>query len=76
MATRDNAIEDGGKKKKYDKKCYNCLKKSNFAKNCLKYSKKLVLVLAISMPVTDDDQGIIVKVFCMHYPVWFQESQE
>ena len=30
----DNAIESGDEKKKSDEKCYNCLKKGHFARNC------------------------------------------
>ena len=37
--TKDNTIEDCDKKKKGDEKCYNCLKKDDFARNCLKPSK-------------------------------------
>ena len=37
-------------------------------------SKKLVLVLATSVPVTDGSKEV-VRVPCIHYPVWFQEEQ-
>ena len=41
-------------------------------------SRKLVLVLAISVPVTDNksEKVVLEKVPFINYPVWFQESQE
>ena len=35
-------------------------------------------VLATSVPVTDnqDEKVVLEKVSCIHYPIWFQESQE
>lgn len=38
LATGDNIIKSD-KMKKCNKKCFNCLKKSYFAKNCLEYLK-------------------------------------
>ena len=35
-----------------------------------------MLVLATSVPVTDSSEEIIVRVLCIHYPVWFKEGQE
>ena len=32
-------------------------------------------VLATSVPVTDEDEKVVVKVFYIHYPVQFQEKQ-
>ena len=28
------------------------------------------------MPVTDDGENVIIRVFCIHYPVRFQENKE
>ena len=39
-------------------------------------SKKLVLVSATSVPVTDGGEEVIIRVPCIHYPVRFQEDQE
>ena len=39
-------------------------------------SKKLALVLAISVPVTDTSGKKVVKVPCIYYLVWFQEDQK
>ena len=39
-------------------------------------SKKLVLVSAISVPVTDGGEKIVIIVSCIYYPVWFQRDQE
>ena len=40
--------------------------------------KKLVLVLATSVPVTDNrgENVVLKRVCCIHYPVRFQEGQE
>ena len=40
-------------------------------------SKKLVSVLAISVPVTDNrsEEVVLERVPCIYYPVWFQEDQ-
>ena len=38
-------------------------------------SKKLVSVLATSVPVTNRSEKVIIRVFCIHYPVQFQEEQ-
>ena len=38
-------------------------------------SKKLALVSTTSMPVTDSDEEVVVRVPCIHYPVRFQEEQ-
>ena len=37
--------------------------------------QKLVLVLAISMPVTGSDKKVIVRAPYIYYPVWFQKKQ-
>ena len=34
-----------------------------------------MLVLAISMPVTDNDEEVVVRVPCIYYPIQFQEEQ-
>ena len=39
-------------------------------------SKKLVLVLATSVLITDRGEKVAVKISCIYYPVWFQEDQE
>ena len=39
-------------------------------------SKKLVSVLATSVPVTDGSEEVVVRVPCIHYPVWFQGDQK
>ena len=39
-------------------------------------SKKLVSVLATSVPVTDGGEEVVVRVPCIHYPVRFQGDQE
>ena len=39
-------------------------------------SKKLVSVLATSVPVTDGGEEVVVRVPCIHYPVRFQEGQQ
>ena len=33
-------------------------------------------VLATSVPVTDGGKKVVIRVLCIHYPVWFQENQE
>ena len=38
-------------------------------------SKNLVSVSAISVPVTDGGEEVVVRVPCIHYPVRFQEKQ-
>ena len=38
-------------------------------------SKRLALVSATSMPVTDTSGKKVVRVPCIYYPVWFQEDQ-
>ena len=50
------------------------LKEGLFFEELPETSKKLVLVLTISVPVTDDSKKV-VRVLCIHYPVWFQEKQ-
>ena len=37
--------------------------------------KKLVSVLATSVPVTGGDKKVVIRVPCIHYPVWFQKKQ-
>ena len=39
-------------------------------------SKKLALVLATSVPVTDTSGKEVTKVTCIHYSIWFWENQE
>ena len=50
------------------------LEEGQFFEELPRISKKLVLVLAIFVPVTDGGEKI-VKVSCIHNLVWFQESQ-
>ena len=38
-------------------------------------SKKLVLVSTTSVPVTDGGEEVVVRVYCIYYPVQFQEEQ-
>ena len=33
-------------------------------------------VLVTSVPVIDGGEKVVIKVPCIHYPVWFQEDQE
>ena len=73
-AIRDNAIKGNNKKKKGNKKYYNCLKKGHFAQKLLKTSKRLVLVLTTSVPVTNGSEEV-VQVPCIYYSVQFQEHQ-
>ena len=35
-----------------------------------------MLVLAISVPITDSGEEVVVKVLCIYYSVQFQEAQE
>ena len=35
-----------------------------------------MLVLVASVPVIDGEEEVIVRVPCIHNPVWFQEDQE
>ena len=35
-----------------------------------------MLVLATFVPVIDGGEEVVVRVPCIHYPVWFQEDQE
>ena len=49
-------------------------KKETFFEKLPRSSKKLVLVLATPMPVTDGNEEII-KVSCIYYQVRFLESQ-
>ena len=40
-------------------------------------AKKLALASAISMPVTDCGEEVVLEgVSCIYYPVWFQQGQE
>ena len=53
-------------------------KKELFFEKLLRISKKLVLVLAIFVPVTNNSGKKIVlkKVFCIYWPVWFEKNQK
>ena len=44
-----------------------------FFEELSKTSKKLVLVSATSVAMTNDNEEII-RVPCIYYPVWFQED--
>ena len=48
--------------------------KGPFFKKLPRTSKKLVLVLALSMPVTDSSEEVI-RIPCIYYPIQFQEGQ-
>ena len=65
----ENAIEG----KKDDEKCYNC-QKGLYCEKLPGTSKKLVSVLATSVPITDCGEKV-VKVPCIYYLVRFQEGQ-
>ena len=51
------------------------VKKGPFCQELPRTSKKLVSVLATSVPVTGSDEEVNVRVLCIHYPVQFQEEQ-
>ena len=50
-------------------------KKRSYCEKLPGTSKKLVLVSATSIPVTDSGEKV-VRVLCIHYSVGFQENQE
>ena len=79
LVTKDNTI-DVSKKKKKNQNCdtsrviyYNCVKKSYFTNTCIK-PKKLVLVLATSVPVISSGDEV-VRVLYIYYLVQFQIDQ-
>ena len=75
LAIGDNAIEDEKKQNNQGNgKCYNWQKKSHFARKLPETSKKLVLVLASSVPVTDSDKKVVVRVLYIYYLVQFQKE--
>ena len=69
MAIGDNAI----KNKKGNGKYYNYQKMGHIARKLLGTTKKLVFVLATSVPVTDGSEKV-VRMPSIHYPVRFQEE--
>lgn len=73
----DNSIDASKKdsrKKRYANKIthYNCNKKSHYASICIKSPKKIVLVLATSVLVTNDSEEIVVRILYIYYLVGFQ----
>lgn len=54
--------------------CYSCIKKSHYFKSCPDQPKKLVLILAIFVSMTEasrKDEVVLKKVLCIHYPLRF-----
>ena len=47
-----------------------------FFKELPRNSKKLVLVLATSVPMIDNSKEVIVKIPCIYYLVQFKEEQK
>lgn len=56
--------------------CYNCNKKNYYANTCIKFLKKLIKVLVISVAVIDSGKKVIFKkIPYIYYLFWFYNNK-